>query len=239
VTNVTLIKKERFVPAEGAPPSPTPVAEETLRDFPGAREHYATRDALATLEAPPVIIGGELLAAMREQAEEAARGYRDGDDEALVAGWYDEARKSALGAGRPLPRTGVTFVSVPVSEVPRALVSRWAPHLLLAKDEPAAPGPAAHPYPEPAEPVAEDGPVMDYALGAAGLASAQRAAAGIPEPPDDGEPGVEVVPLPGIEPTGTPAGDARAEAYEATRVIPAVSAETEALPAVQEDGARP
>jgi hypothetical protein len=157
--NVRLIKKEIPVP-EGAPPSPTPAAEEALKACPGAYQHYATRDALEALEAPPVITGAEVRAGLGLTPAEMVSAMQA--DEALVRGWWCEAWSQTFQ--KP------PFWAAPVS----------------------APDPDAHPYPEP---------------------------------------GTEAVPLP---------GDAPAEdGPDGTRVIPAVSAETEIVPAVAEEDGGP
>jgi hypothetical protein len=166
-SNVNLITKEQFMPPEGAPPSPWPLAELTLSAQPAWREYYADREAVLALEkAPDVTVASSIRASFDHALETLARG--DSADRALVGGWYRDAWERTFESAAAWP------VAVPVAEpVPgadaaqsdaQALLARWAPDVSLPAGEPAGMSPSAltevtGDAPEAAAATAEPGPV--------------------------------------------------------------------------------
>jgi hypothetical protein len=119
--NVRILEKGRPVP-EGAPPSPTPIAEEALNRFPGVREHYAERDVLAALENVPVIITIAARAGWAALAQDISDATETG--RALLAdwwrhGWTETFQRPAFWAGPvtpPDPAAHPYPVPAPVAE---------------------------------------------------------------------------------------------------------------------------
>jgi hypothetical protein len=132
--NVRVIEKGKLTVPEGAPPSPWPLAELLLGEFPSIAEHYAERDVLERLEAPPVIVTEDAAAAFSSCLRVLQEGCET--DREMVGSWYREAwaetfQRPPFWAGAPAS-TGPS----PVAE----------------------PDPAAHPYPAPvAEPERDPG----------------------------------------------------------------------------------
>lgn len=184
-----VVVREKYMPPEGAPPSETPIAEQTLDAFPKVRDHYAERDVLAKLEAPPVVITGE---ARRE--------------------WNrDEAQAEYAGHGM----VAQAFAEADKREKARRETPWW-------DKTPMTPDPAAHPYPEAAEPgVGGGGAFAEEAAPVAEIA---------PEPaPDPGAALAKLAQMAGQQ-------QAEDEPADATKVIPAAEEETQIVPAVEDGG---
>ena len=136
-----VIVREKFVPPEGAPPSPTPIAEEALNRFPGVREHYAERDVLAPLENVPVIITIAARAGWAALAQDISDATETG--RALLADWWRHAwtqtfQRPAFWAGPVSPPDPEAHpYPVPAAEPERDPEEDAPAGRAVADDEPA------------------------------------------------------------------------------------------------------
>jgi hypothetical protein len=231
VSNVVV--REKFVPPEGAPVSPTPIAEEALNRFPGVREHYAERDVLAALENVPVIITIAARAGWAALAQDISDATESG--RLLLAdwwrhGWSETFQRPAFWVAPespPAPEAHPYPVPAPVAEV--EVPVHWTPE-------------------EPDQPACDadvDAPADTDMLGSLSLskvtcracqqvaideAPAPVVAEPVPEPAADEAPATDSVTVLQAD------AEEAAKEPDATQVIAVTDAPTEAVPVVKTDG---